>query len=75
MPLKVKFMCYFLNHFFYCKCRKKYRKSIEKAIHMHFKVYDEHNDNAFFAFLIGNETMMQLDVCRTCLIVSLLEEY
>ena len=42
---------------------------------MHFKVYDEHNDIAFFAFLIGNETMMQLDVYRTCLIVSLLEEY
>ena len=42
---------------------------------MHFKVYDEHNDNAFFAFLVGNETMMQLDIYCTCLIVSLLEDY
>ena len=42
---------------------------------MHFKVYYEHNDNALSCLFIGNETMMQLDVYCTCLIVSLLEEY
>ena len=42
---------------------------------MHFKVYEEHKDNAFYCLFIGNETMMQLDVYCTCLIVSLLEDY
>ena len=68
-------MCYFFESFFLLQVQEKVLKSIEKAIHMHFKVYYEHNDNALFCLFIGNETMMQLDVYCTCLIVSLLEEY